>query len=95
MSGKTVSEDNLGLGPARYITSSEVQEISEAISTISKEELLKNYDPEKIVEADIYPTNAWTLGQENLDYISTYYEELVKFFKKASEENEAVIMWVS
>ena len=52
--GGTEIGGDLGYGPARYLTATEVKEVADAISRIDRDELKRRFDAQAMADADIY-----------------------------------------
>jgi hypothetical protein len=90
-SGQYIDEDQeLGYGPACYLTMDEVKEISKLIEEISEEELKARFNPKKMTELQVYP-DIWEDDDSAFEYLSEYFMELKSFYKKAAENGYAVI----
>lgn len=94
-SGELIDEDqDLGYGPAHYLTVLEVKEIYNEISKISTEELRTRYDAEKMEELGIYP-NVWDDNEESLDYLLDSYKDVLKVYSEAVKNNQAIITFIN
>jgi hypothetical protein len=92
--GEVVDKDqDVGYGPAQYITPDQVKELSNVLEPITKEDLQKKYDGEAMMKAEIYP-EVWN-ESESLDYLLEGFEETKKFYKQAAIENKAVIFFIN
>ncbi len=94
LGGLVVSDEDVGHGPARYLAPEEVQEVADALSLISEETLLRQFDARKFEEAKIYP-QGWSGAPEELEYIGGYYRHLAQFFREAARKDEAILLWLS
>lgn len=94
MGGTTISDEDVGYGPARYLKPDEVAEVSHALTAISTRELLSRFDVNCVQDADIYP-HAWSGNEEDREYIAYYYAELQTFFAKATAAGQAVILFLN
>ncbi|BAY83615.1 hypothetical protein NIES267_31040 [Calothrix parasitica NIES-267] len=81
-------------GPARFLNPSEVKEVSETISKISKAEFQSRFNPSQLVEAEIYPTLVWERGEAELEYLTNHFLGLVKFFQEAAKNREIVLLYI-
>lgn len=86
--------DDLGYGPARYLTSEEVKEVALSLSNLSENELKNRFSPEKMKDLDIYPSIDWS-EQGDLEYVFSYYKEVKKYYIEASEKNSAMLLYIS
>ncbi|MGG1554980.1 YfbM family protein [Paenibacillus ferrarius] len=92
--GGTKLGDDLGYGPARYLTSEEVKEVALSLSSLSENEIRNRFNPEKMKESDIYPSIEWS-EQDDLEYVFSYYKEVKKYYLEASENNSAMLLYIS
>jgi hypothetical protein len=93
LGGTTIEEVEMDYGPPRYLTPEQVRDVAAALRNLPNQELCDRIDPERLREADIYP-GSWDGGEEDLEYVLDWYGELVRFFRKASESGDAVILWI-
>ncbi|KJS01998.1 MAG: hypothetical protein VR68_04000 [Peptococcaceae bacterium BRH_c4a] len=93
LGGQSLGDQDLGYGPPKYITPEQVKEAYWVLSMLSFDELRKSYNPDRFSEAGAYP-NVWDEEGEELDYLLSYLNEIITFFKLASENGEAIIFWV-
>lgn len=94
MGGECIGEQDVGYGPARYLTSQQVKEVATAIEKITASKLLEKFDAERMNQEEIYP-HGWRNSQEERDYIGQYYSSLVKFFKDTADAGDAMIVYLN
>lgn len=88
-------EQDLGYGPAHYLSAKEVKEYALELSTIQLSHLEQNYDPIKMDKIDVYPSGIWERdGEAGKEYLIEYFEELNNFYQKAAQKNEAIITFI-
>lgn len=87
-------DQDMGYGPATYTTAEQTKEIYNAIKDLTKYELSANYDPNRMTEDSVYPV-IWKDDENALEYILDYFNDLKNFYKKAAENGEAVVMFLS
>lgn len=93
LSGQVIHEEqDLGYGPAHYITADQVRELNEALDRITEFELRERYDGEAMNAANIYP-ECWE-EPESLDNLIEEYFKLKAFYQTAEHENKAVITYI-
>ncbi|KAA5543416.1 DUF1877 family protein [Adhaeribacter rhizoryzae] len=93
-SGQFIDEDqDLGYGPAQYLTPEQVKEVNAEISKITISELSKNYNPNRMSELEIYP-NIWD-EEDNLEYLTDYFKTVQEVYSEAAGRNEAVITFLN
>jgi hypothetical protein len=85
-------EQDLGYGPAHYLTSDQVKDIYSKISLLKADELRKRYNPEKMNEEGIYP-EIWD-DADGFEYLSEYFETLKDIYSKASANDQAIISFI-
>ncbi|MFV0331834.1 MAG: YfbM family protein [Dysgonomonas sp.] len=90
LSGQLIDpEQDMGYGPAHYLTPDQVQELSATISKETRESMLSRFKPADM--HDVYPTIWEEEGEEAFDYVFANFQELQKFYAQAAKENQAVI----
>lgn len=93
LSGQVIDEaQDLGCGPAHYITADQVRELNAALDSIDEGDLRERFDGERMNEANIYP-ECWE-ENEALDYLMDSYNEMKAFYIGAEQENKAVITYI-
>lgn len=90
-SGQLIDEEqDLGYGPAHYLKSEEVKELSRRISEIGIEELKQKFKPDEMTKLEVYPL-IWDEGETAFEYLSENFEDLKKFYSEASNSNQSII----
>ncbi|MDP4090604.1 MAG: YfbM family protein [Bacillota bacterium] len=92
LGGKEINKQDVGYGPARYLTALEVQEVYDAIKEITVPELHRRFNIKELQEADIYPQFD---REDDFEYISGYFVYLQDFFGRAADRGKAVIMYLN
>jgi len=93
-SGKFISEDqDLGYGPAHYLTASEVQVLNKKLVELSEEEVASKYDGHKMAALNIYPSD-WQ-SEEEREYLMEYFIEVKSIYAQAAENGEAIITFLN
>ena len=85
-------EQDMGYGPANYITAEQTKELSTAMNKMSIEQLKDRFDGDLMNEEGVYPV-IWD-EEDALEYLLEYFKLLKDFFKKAAAENQAVIQFI-
>ncbi len=94
LGGEVAGDIDVGYGPARLISSGTVKEIYSHLSNISEVEIAENYDPEEMDNIDIYP-NIWSRdGEEGLQYITEYFENLKNFVTSCAKNNLGMVVYI-
>lgn len=93
-SGQVIDEEqNMGYGPAQYITSEQVKQLNIELKKFTRKYLQQKYDGKKMNEAGIYP-QIWD-EEESLEYALDNFELLKEFYQTAERENKAVITFIN
>lgn len=86
----------VGIGPARFLTSIQVAELAKALDAIPVETLAARFNPKDMEQKEIYPDVIWVRDDmESLDYLLENYQQLLSFYKDAAGRGDAVIQWMS
>ena len=92
-SGQLIDEEqDLGYGPAHYLTPEQVYELNSEISSITSSDLKRNFNPEKMNEQEVYP-GIWD-EEDAFDYINDGFLEVKNVFSEASKNGEAIITFL-
>lgn len=91
LGGKEIGGD-LGYGPARVLTPSEVADIATRLKSVSVDQLRRRYDPHAMMKAQVYPEVWEREGLEAYEWLVTGYRQLVNFYVRAAEQRKAVIL---
>ncbi|MCG2613776.1 YfbM family protein [Terrimonas sp. NA20] len=86
-------QQDLGYGPAQYLTPDQVKELDKKLAAISAEDFRKGFDSDKMSEMGIHP-NIWSQDYA-LDYVSEYFESVQEVFALASKNDEAIITFLN
>jgi len=91
LGGKEIGVD-LGYGPARLLSPSQVKEVAALLKQETVEKLRGRYAPKSMKKLEIYP-DIWVRdGNEARDYLLDYYQKLVRFYEEAALAGQAVII---
>ena len=91
--GGTPFGENMGYGPAMYISEEDVDEISKLLMNIDEAGLRGAFDPSEMAEADIYSFDA-ERAEEDLEFYVSHYSEMRTFYKIAAREKQSVIQYL-
>jgi hypothetical protein len=95
LGGDEVGED-VGYGPARFLTPQEVKQVASAIGSLSAEALVARYEPKAMAQAGVYPQVIWVReGQQALEYVLEYYQKLVAFYREAADRGDGAVLWIA
>lgn len=95
MGGEDLGDEDVGYGPARYLTPELVRTVANALEEIAVAELLARYDANRMTEEDIYP-GIWDEEESTVkDYIGHFYEALVSFFRTAADAGDGMLIYLN
>lgn len=86
-----LNDEDMGMGPAIYLDTQTVKEMSKEMEKISKEDFISKIDIEKIHTNNIL--KGWPF-EDILSYSYPYFEILKDYFKKSAEEDKYIVMWL-
>ncbi len=92
LGGKELGEEDVGYGPARYLTPDEVRAVATAIAAISEDELWSRFNAKAVLKAQIYPS-VW--GDGDREYVVNNYAEVRRFYADAAKAGHAVLAFIS
>ncbi len=91
LGGQDVGPD-FGYGPPRFLTVSEVEEVSKALSNLPADQFCRRFDPKAMDVADVYP-GAWKReGPDGLEWLQSKFQELVAFYGRAATQRMSVVL---
>jgi hypothetical protein len=82
--------DNLGYGPARFLTPQQVREVAAALASISKVDLRGRFDLKAMMAANIYPVR----DSSELELAQDHFEPLSHYYAEAAASGNAMLLWV-
>ena len=88
-------EQDLGYGPAHYLTPEQVKDLNDQITDITTADLKQKYDPRRMSELEIYPTIWEEEGDGAFEYLSEYFINLQEAYLEAAKNGEAIITFIS
>jgi hypothetical protein len=94
LGGKELPETDAGYGPYRYLVPDEVEAVSQALASISAEDLWSRFNASRVKSEDIYPS-IWTGDEDDKAYISQNYEALRRYFADAAASGDAMLLYLS
>ena len=94
--GTPVGDVDVGYGPARAYTSTEVAEIAQALEPITPDHLRAKYDSKALLDNQIYP-EIWDEPVEECfdSYVLSYFQDLQAFILKARDQAKGLIVYVN
>lgn len=93
-SGQLVDADqDLGYGPAHYLTPAEVTELNQSLASLTEAQLREKYDGDKMNALGIYP-QIWD-EEDAFDYLYGNFTTLQQMFARAAQNNQAIISFIN
>jgi hypothetical protein len=89
LGGQEIGED-LGYGPARFLTPQQVREVAAALRSISKDDLSRRFNLKAMMAAQIYPVR----DESELELAQEYFEHLARYYSDAAANGKAMLLWV-
>ncbi len=86
-------EQDLGYGPAQYLTSEQVTETNSELQKLDIDKLKNKVSGTDMIEKGIYP-EIWT-ESEAIEFLFDNFKDFLDFYKKASENNEAILSFIN
>ncbi|MEP5934437.1 MAG: YfbM family protein, partial [Winogradskyella arenosi] len=84
---------DLGYGPAQYLNPNQVKETYSELEKITDDVLKSKINGSEMNEIGIYP-EIWA-ESESHEFLIDSFKEFKEFYKKASENNEAIITYLN
>ncbi len=85
-------EQDMGYGPANYLTASQTKELFEAVNIISESSLANRFDAVEMNKKNVYP-DFWD-DPEALNYLIQEFKKLKIFLQTAVAEKQAIISFL-
>ncbi|KNY25514.1 YfbM family protein [Pseudobacteroides cellulosolvens] len=92
LGGTIINDEDIGYGPARYLTPSEIKEVHEAIKNITEDEFKNKFDCKELVANDIYPQFS---SNDDVDYVWSYFTMVQNIFEKASQNGKYMLLYIN
>lgn len=87
--------DDVGYGPARYLSPIQVSAVAEALAVVTPQVFIANFNPTALDAAEIYPQIWERDGGEGLEYVLRYYNQLSSFYQSAAERGDAALIYLN
>ncbi len=92
--GRKEVGENIGYGPARLLSPSDVKEVAKLLKEETPEKLASRYDPQEMDRQKVYPRTWVRDGKQRLDWLLEYYRQLVLFYENAAKNGQGVMIVV-
>jgi hypothetical protein len=95
LGGEEVGDD-MGYGPARFLTPEQVRRVAAALEKLSIDEFASRYAPKEMEAAKVYPEVIWLRDeQEALNYVLEKYQQMIAFYQDAAARGDGAILWLT
>jgi len=91
--GGTEIGDDIGYGPARYITAEDVKAVASALDGITPDQLAKRYDSASLQKNEVYP-GIWE-EDDAVDYLTSWYGRLRDYYLDAAAKGNAMLKYLN
>lgn len=86
-------EQDLGFGPAQYLNPNQVKETYAELEKFTDDHIKSKINASEMTEIGIYP-DIWN-EPESHEFLVDSFNELKAFYKKASENNQAIVTFIN
>jgi len=93
--GGTEIGDDVGYGPARYLTVDEVQAAADALKDIPPEKFRARYVASELSKNRIYPEIWDDADEDAIGYLTTWYETLREYYIDAATQGHAMLKYLN
>lgn len=80
--------------PPRVVGDDAVPSVKNALVAVGADELRRRFDPDTLVQADVYPPALWH-QEDALDYLLEHFADLVWFYRRATALGWAVLVFTT
>jgi hypothetical protein len=86
----------MGYGPVRYLSTTQVREVAEALSQVPIEQRIESFNPQAAEAAEVYSANFGKdeFGEDDKDGLLRYFHLLRDFYRDAAAKGNAMLLWV-
>ena len=92
LGGTEIGED-VGYGPARYLTPAEVREVAEALKPIDDAEFARRFNADEMAEDEIYAFDP-DAAEDELDGLLDTYRELRQYYLDAASNKDGMLLYM-
>jgi hypothetical protein len=97
--GEDVGDEDDGYGLVRAFRVEQTRQIAAFLASLSREELTRRFDPERMTKLEIYPDVIWTRTAEDdddpLEYLLSAFDDLQSFVGKAANEGDGLLVYLT
>jgi Domain of unknown function (DUF1877) len=92
--GTPVGDVDVGFGPARVLTSTQVRQIAEALAGIEPDELGRRIDLRQLDEAAIYP-GSWQRDGLAVDHVVATYRDMRELICRLAQSGLGLVLYIN
>ena len=85
---------DVSYGPVRYMTSTQVRDVSRALETVAEDDFKARFDPEAFRAADIYSGGDWS-HPNDLPWLWEMFSRLRDFFRSGAVLGDAMLLYLA
>jgi hypothetical protein len=94
LGGREVGED-MGYGPARFLTPAEVAETAKALEEVTTEQFTERLSKANFKKAEIYVFNDEDPNDPDIvEELVGYFEDVKKFFREAANKKNGMLLFI-
>lgn len=94
LGGEPVSDEDLGQGPARFLSPEEVAAVALALEGVSPEEFISRFDPGALNAAEVYP-GAWDDDAGRRTVLAVQYAAVRELFANAAAHHDGMLLYIA
>ncbi len=94
MGGEEIGDD-IGYGPARFLTPGEVRDIAHALVHLSPAQFSERFNARALHEAEIYPQIWLTEGELARDFVVDHYRLMMDFYRDAAGRGDGALLFLN
>ena len=96
LGGIELGNEDLGYGPARYLTPPQVQEVADVLKSLDRDTLRTRFCPEAFTQANIYP-RCWSEEHAgaHFDWLWDNLTAIRDFFHQAAQYGDAMLLYLN
>jgi hypothetical protein len=87
--GGTEIGDDVGYGPARFLTPEQVRDVARALTEVTLEDLADRFDVDLMLAVNIYGCE-----EEELEWVHYYFSNLVRYYDDAATKGNAMLLYL-
>ena len=81
--------DQMGYGPARFLTPEQVREVSLALNAVTMNDLFARFDIELMAASNIYACEG-----EEIEQMQYYFANLTRYYNDAATKGNAILLYL-